>query len=135
LFFFSGDFCVAGLEAGAAVGFLPASLVAAGDAAGEGTPAGATEAEGTGDGKGNEPDWSTERDPFTPGNESVNAININAAAAPIVILAKRFAVPRGPKAVLETLLVNNAPASAFPGCSRITIINTAQARINSPYKI
>ena len=70
-----------------------------------------------------------------PGSESVNAINMKAAAAPIVILAKRFAVPRGPKAVLDTLLVNNAPASDLPGCSRITTISTAQARMNNPYKI
>jgi hypothetical protein len=49
------------------------------------------------------------------GNPSVSAINMNAAAAPIVIFAKRLAVPRGPKAVLDMLLEKSAPASALPG--------------------
>jgi hypothetical protein len=40
---------------------------------------------------------------------------MNAAAAPIVIFASKLAVPLGPKAVLDKLLENNAPASAFPG--------------------
>jgi hypothetical protein len=35
-------------------------------------------------------------------------------AAPIVILASSVCVPRGPKAVLETELLNNAPASLCP---------------------
>jgi hypothetical protein len=60
-------------------------------------------------------DCSTECDPVIDGSESINAININAAAAPIVTLANTLAVPRGPKAVLETLLENSAPASDFPG--------------------
>ena len=57
---------------------------------------------------------------------------MNAAAAPIVIFANRLAVPRGPKAVLESVLENNAPASALPGCSRITTIRMMHARTNSP---
>ena len=60
-------------------------------------------------------DCSTERVPVIPGKESVKAINMNAAAAPIVIFASRLAVPRGPNAVLERLLEKRAPASAFPG--------------------
>jgi hypothetical protein len=56
-------------------------------------------------------------------------------AAPIVIFASRLAVPRGPKAVLERLLENNAPASALPGCKRMLTIRTTQARINRPYKM
>ena len=49
------------------------------------------------------------------GSPNVSAINMNAAAAPIVIFARRLAVPRGPKAVLDTLLEKSAPASALPG--------------------
>jgi len=57
---------------------------------------------------------------------------MKAAAAPIVIFDKILAVPRGPKAVLDTLLENSAPASALPGCNRITTIRIMQARMNSP---
>jgi hypothetical protein len=71
----------------------------------------------------------------TAGNESINAINMKAAAAPIVILASTLAVPLGPKAVLEMLLENNAPASDFPGCSKTKTINITQERMNSPYKM
>jgi hypothetical protein len=63
---------------------------------------------------------------------SVNAMSMNAAAAPIVIFARRLAVPRGPKAVLEIVFEKSAPASALPGCSRITTIRTKQAKTNSP---
>ena len=75
---------------------------------------------------------STEREPVRSGSPSVNAISMNAAAAPIVIFANRLAVPRGPKAVLDNELENSAPASALPGCSRITTTNTKQDRTNSP---
>src|SRR2546423_14093307 len=61
------------------------------------------------------PDCSTELVPLMAGNERLNAMNMKAAAAPIVIFAMRVCVPRGPKAVLETELVNSAPASALPG--------------------
>jgi hypothetical protein len=57
------------------------------------------------------------------------------AAAPMVILASSVCVPRGPKAVLETLLVKSAPASALPGCKSTATTSTMHARINSPYKI
>lgn len=77
----------------------------------------------------------TDRAPCNDGSASTKAINMNAAAAPIVIFANRLAVPRGPKAVLESVLENKAPASALPGCSRITTIKTKQARINRPYKM
>jgi hypothetical protein len=59
---------------------------------------------------------------------------MNAAAAPIVTFDKMLAVPRGPNAVLDRLLEKSAPASAFPGCNRITTISTNDARINNPYK-
>jgi len=77
----------------------------------------------------------TDRLPCNEGSASINAISMNAAAAPIVIFASKLAVPRGPKAVLESELENKAPASAFPGCSRITTIKTIQDRINRPYKM
>jgi hypothetical protein len=57
----------------------------------------------------------TDRPPLRVGSESINATNMNAAAAPIVIFASKLAVPRGPKAVLDKLLENSAPASALPG--------------------
>jgi hypothetical protein len=47
-------------------------------------------------------------------------------AAAIVIFDKIVAVPRGPKAALETLLVKSAPASVFPGCSKTLAISTMQ---------
>lgn len=77
-------------------------------------------------------DSRIERAPLNTGKLSVNAISINAAAAPIVIFAKRLAVPRGPKAVLETVFEKSAPASALPGCSRITTTRMMHARINIP---
>src|SRR6185436_6615763 len=77
----------------------------------------------------------TDGAPCRDGSASTSAINMKAAAAPIVIFASRLAVPRGPKAVLESELENNAPASALPGCRRITTINTMQERINRPYKM
>ena len=61
------------------------------------------------------PDCSTELVPLIAGNDSVKAVSMKATAAPIVIFASRVCVPRGPNAVLETELVNNAPASALPG--------------------
>jgi hypothetical protein len=80
------------------------------------------------------PDCNTDLVPVIAGSESERAISIKAAAAPIVIFAKSVCVPRGPKAVLETELVNKAPASAFPGCSKITRMRITQARMNNPYK-
>ena len=121
--------------AGDASAFLPAS--AATDAAGDGdaTVAGANDGVGEGDGSGTVSDCKTDREPLTPGSESVSAISIKAMAAPMVIFARMFCVPRGPKAVLDTLLVNRAPASALPGCSSITTIRTMQERINNPNKV
>jgi hypothetical protein len=48
---------------------------------------------------------------------------INAVAAPIVILERTEAVPRGPSDALEILLVKSAPASVFPGCKSTEPIN------------
>ncbi len=80
-------------------------------------------------------DCNTEREPVTPGSESISAISIKAAAAPIVIFDKMLAVPRGPKAVLETLLEKSSPAPDLPGCNRMTTISTMQSSMNNPYKV
>ena len=77
----------------------------------------------------------TDREPLNDGSARTRAISMNAAAAPIVIFDRMLAVPRGPNAVLETLLENNAPASALPGCSRMTTIKTMHDRMNRPYKM
>ena len=77
-------------------------------------------------------DCNTDREPLKIGKPSASAINMNATAAPIVIFANRLAVPRGPKAVLDSVLENSAPASALPGWRRITTINTTHERINRP---
>ena len=137
--YFVGDFFGSGVATGVAL-FAPdfASGLATGKAAaGEASGAGVAdgEGEGCGDGDGTDCDSSTECEPLMTGSERTNATSINAAAAPIVILARMLCVPRGPKAVLETLLVNNAPASALPGCNNTTTTSTTQARINRPYKI
>ncbi len=60
-------------------------------------------------------DCNTDRPPLRTPDPSISAINMNAAAAPIVIFASRLAVPRGPNAVLDKVFENNAPASALPG--------------------
>jgi hypothetical protein len=78
------------------------------------------------------PDCNTERVPVIIGSESIKANNINATAAPIVILESNVCVPLGPNAVLETELENSAPASAFPGWSKTVTTSTMHARINSP---
>ena len=62
-------------------------------------------------------------------------MSIKAAAAPIVIFDRMLAVPRGPNAVLDTLLEKSSPAPDFPGCSKMTMTNTMQARINSVYNV
>ena len=73
---------------------------------------------GAGDGTGTcsgTPDCNTEVVPVIAGSDSINANNMNPAAAPIVIFDNNVCVPLGPNAVLETELENNAPASALPG--------------------
>jgi len=100
-------------------------LLAAGDAAGAaGEDRCAGDATGVGVGVAvgalSDVDCKTDREPVRIGKPSASAININAAAAPIVIFANRLAVPRGPKAVLERVLEKSAPASALPGCSNTT---------------
>jgi hypothetical protein len=78
------------------------------------------------------PDCKTERVPVTIGNDKTKANSMNPAAAPMVIFDKSVCVPLGPNAVLETELENSAPASAFPGWSRIVTTSTMHERINNP---
>ena len=97
-----------------------AACEAAGEAAGASLAAGeAAGAAGVGVASG-AVDCKTEREPVTPGNESISAISMKAAAAPIVIFDRMLAVPRGPNAVLETLLENRSPAPDLPGCNKTT---------------
>jgi hypothetical protein len=65
------------------------------------------------------------------GSESAMPMSMKAAAAPMVIFARMDCVPRGPKAVLETLLEKRAPASALPGCKSTETISTMHDKIKS----
>ena len=58
---------------------------------------------------------STDTPPCSAGIEIKSASTIKHEAATIVIFESTEAVPRGPNAALEILLVNNAPASVLPG--------------------
>ena len=78
--------------------------------------------------------FKTDTFPVRAGIASSNADSINRDAAVIVTFDKTVAVPRGAKAELETLLVNSAPASVLPGCSKTAAISTRQERKNNPYK-
>lgn len=64
----------------------------------------------------------------------MNAETIKIDAATIVILARIDAEPRGPKEVLETLLVKRAPALVFPGWSSTATTSTMQERKNNVYR-
>jgi len=117
-----------------------AACEAAGDAAGAVLAAGAAlaagEATGTGVGVASGAvDCRTECEPVTPGSESINAKSMKPAAAPIVIFDRMLAVPRGPNAVLETLLENRSPAPDLPGCNNTTTTRIMHERINNPYKV
>jgi len=74
---------------------------------------------------------STDILPVNAGMAINNADIINTAAATIVIFDKTVAVPRGANAELDTLLVNNAPASVLPGCSSTDPTSTMQERKNN----
>jgi len=121
--------------------FVPVGEAACGaacDAAGEATGAVVAAGDATGAGVGvasGAVDCKTEWEPVTPGSESINAKSIKPAAATIVIFERILAVPRGPNAVLDTLLENRSPAPDLPGCNNTTITKTTQDRINSPYKV
>ena len=102
-------------------------------AAGEGCCAGVGVGAGVGVDAGalSDVDCKTDREPLKIGNPSARAISMNAAAAPIVIFANKLAVPRGPKAVLDSVFEKSAPASALPGCNRITTTRMMHAKTNS----
>jgi hypothetical protein len=78
--------------------------------------------------------FKTDTFPVKAGIASNNAESMNIVAAPIVTFDKTVAVPRGAKAELETLLVNNAPASVLPGCNKTAATRTKHERKNNPYK-
>ena len=78
------------------------------------------------------PDCKTDLVPVIAGRDSIKANNMKPIAAPIVIFDSSVCVPRGPNAVLETELENNAPASAFPGCSKTVTTRMTHERIKRP---
>ena len=78
---------------------------------------------------------NTETFPVNAGIEINNAEIIKTTAAEIVIFDKTEAVPRGENAVLETLLVNNAPASVLPGCNSTETTSIMHVIKNNAYKI
>jgi hypothetical protein len=84
-----------------------------------------------GDSAGIPPDSNTERPPVNACWLSRNAESIKTVAATMVIFDKILSVPRGPKAVLETLLVKSAPASDLPGCNSTDAINVRHERMNN----
>jgi hypothetical protein len=76
----------------------------------------------------------TEMLPLIAGIEINNAESIKTIAAAIVSFDNTEAVPRGPKAALETLLVNNAPASVLPGCRSTAATSTMHETKKIVYK-
>ena len=77
---------------------------------------------------------NTETFPVRAGIEISKAESMNTMAAAIVNFESTEAVPRGPNAALDTLLVNKAPASVFPGCNKTAAIKTMHAAKNIIYK-
>ena len=117
-FFFvgAGDGAVSIVEVGTATGA---------NGVGVATGVGSASCSGT-------PDCKTDRVPLIAGSDSIKANNMKPIAAPIVIFDSSVCVPRGPNAVLETELENSAPASDFPGWSRIVTTRMMHDRIKSP---
>jgi hypothetical protein len=72
--------------------------------------------------------------PLSAGIAKSSAQSIKVIAAPMVIRESIEAVPRGPKAVLETLLVKSAPASDLPGCKSTAATKTKHDRKNMKNK-
>ena len=108
--------------------FSSVALVSAGGATGAtvGDPAGVAVGEATGAfaGASSAVVSRTEDVPEIAGMASRSAETMKTDAATIVIFESIVAVPRGANALLETLLVNKAPALVFPGCSRTAETNT-----------
>ena len=76
----------------------------------------------------------TETLPLKAGIEMNSAVSMNTIAATMVSFESTEAVPRGPNAALETLLVNNAPASVFPGCNNTAATRTKHETKKTVYK-
>jgi hypothetical protein len=74
----------------------------------------------------------TETLPLIAGSESSRAESIKIAATVMVSFESTDCVPRGPNAVLEILLVNNAPASVLPGCRSTATIRIKHEIKNKP---
>ena len=121
----SSHFC--GDAAGEGVNTVVVGIAAGGAACGVGVPVGVAAGACSGI-----PDCKTELVPLMNGSDKHSANNMKPAAAAMVILASSDAVPRGPNAVLETELENNAPASALPGCNSTAMTRTAHESMNSP---
>jgi hypothetical protein len=130
------DGVAAGVVAAGVVVFPVAPELAA--PAGAGAVAGDAAGEAWGVGVGfcssSETVCNTDRCPVIAGRESASATSMKRIAAPIVIFARRVCVPRGPNAVLETLLEKSAPASALPGCSSTATMSTMQDKMKSMYR-
>jgi hypothetical protein len=78
---------------------------------------------------------STETLPVIAGIEIRRAERKKIVAAPIVNFDNIVAVPRGPNAALDILLVNRAPASVLPGCSNTAATRTTQEAKKIVYKM
>ena len=72
--------------------------------------------------------------PLNAGIEISKAESMNRIAAAMVNFESTEAVPRGPNAALETLLVNNAPASVLPGCNKTAATSTTHETKKIVYK-
>jgi hypothetical protein len=127
----------AGVVAAGALVF-PVVPVLAAPAGGAGAVAGDAAGEACGEGVGfcssSETVCNTDRCPVTAGSESASATSMKRMAAPMVIFARRVCVPRGPNAVLDTLLEKSAPASALPGCRSTATMSTMHDKIKSMYR-
>ena len=117
-----GDAVIVTDGVGDAAGVAAGVSVATGDAAGVAVASSSV-------------DCKTERVPVMPGSESVKAISMKDAAAPMVIFASTLAVPRGPNAALDTPPEKRSPALDLPGCNNTTTTSTTHDSMNSPYKM
>jgi len=80
------------------------------------------------------PAFNTETLPLNAGIEINKAVSMKTIDAAIVNFDKTEAVPRGPNAALDTLLVKSAPASVLPGCSNTAATSTMHETKKTVYK-
>ena len=76
----------------------------------------------------------TEMFPVSAGIEISSAESIKMIDAAMVNFDSTDAVPRGPNAALDTLLVKRAPASVLPGCNSTDAISTTHEIKNTIYR-